>query len=166
MDFLSSLLSLPACLQLSQWQLEPNSRQLTLELSSTQLEVECPVCHEQTKRIHSHYQRTVADLACGETRVQWHLQVRKFFCDNEDCHRRIFSERLSSILAPWGRKSERLLQPLTAIGLALGGASGQRLSAEDAHPSLSLCSLCVCDSDVSLVIDREHPNCASLDRIV
>ncbi len=52
----------------------------------------------------------------------------KFFCDNAACQRRIFTERLSPVAAPWARKTVRLVERLQAIGLALGGAAGARLA--------------------------------------
>lgn len=54
--------------------------------------------------------------------------MRKFFCINPLCKRRIFTERLASVTAPWARRTLRLAQRLTDIGLALGGAAGERLS--------------------------------------
>ena len=49
------------------------------------------------------------------------------FCDNARCDRRIFTERLPGVAAPWARKTARLAGRLTAMGLALGGAAGARL---------------------------------------
>jgi len=56
------------------------------------------------------------------------LQVRKFFCTNSACQRRIFTERLPQLTLPWARQTCRLTKQLLAIGLALGGAAGVRLS--------------------------------------
>ena len=44
------------------------------------------------------------------------------------CPRRIFTERLPGVVAPWARRTRRLTARLLAIGLALGGAAGARLS--------------------------------------
>lgn len=49
------------------------------------------------------------------------------FCDNVLCERRVFTERLPGIAAPWARKTARLTERLTAVGLVLGGAAGARL---------------------------------------
>lgn len=54
--------------------------------------------------------------------------MRKFFCRNNQCQRRIFTERIPTIAAPWARRTQRLAQQLAAIALALGGAAGARLS--------------------------------------
>ena len=56
------------------------------------------------------------------------LRVRKWFCRNRHCRRRIFTERLPAVAVPWARRTLRLAQRLVALGVALGGAAGGRLS--------------------------------------
>ena len=97
-------------------------------MTSTQQIVPCPVCAVCTRRVHSRYTRTLADLPWGTTRVRWQLCVRKFVCPNAQCSRRVFTERLPGVVAPWARLTQRLAAWLLAIGLALGGAAGVRLS--------------------------------------
>jgi transposase len=58
----------------------------------------------------------------------WPLSVRKFFCANGRCTRRIFTERLPGVVVTWARRTERLLHWLASIAAALGGAAGVRLS--------------------------------------
>jgi hypothetical protein len=70
----------------------------------------------------------LADLPWGPTRVRWQLRVRKFFCGHLQCPRRIFTARLPGVVAPWARRTPRLAAWVSAIGLALGGAAGTRLS--------------------------------------
>jgi transposase len=79
-------------------------------------------------RIHSRYTRTLADLPWAAYRVRLQLRVRKWFCANPACGRRIFTERLPTVAAPWARRTLRLVQRLVALGLALGGRAGGRLS--------------------------------------
>jgi transposase len=54
--------------------------------------------------------------------------VRKFFCRNPDCARKIFTERLSSFVEPWAQVTTRLFEAVQAIGLATGGELGSRLA--------------------------------------
>jgi transposase len=103
-------------------------QRLTLHVTSTQALVDCPVCRFPTRRIHSRYVRTVADLPWGPWRVVLHLHVRKFFCANGRCIRRIFTERLAPLVAPWARRTQRLVRWLGHIALALAGTAGARLS--------------------------------------
>ena len=50
------------------------------------------------------------------------LCVRKFFCRTPSCCvRRIFTERLPEVVAPYSRTTERLNVLLRAIAFALGG---------------------------------------------
>jgi transposase len=56
------------------------------------------------------------------------LGVRKFFCANGRCTRRIFTARLPQLVVPWARRTLRLTQRLVALGVALGGAAGVHLS--------------------------------------
>jgi transposase len=87
----------------------------------------CPLCSTPAYRIHSRYERTLADLPWAQYRVRLQLRVRKWFCRNRSCHRCIFTERLPTVAAPWARRTLRLAQRLVALGVALGGKAGVRL---------------------------------------
>ena len=89
--------------------------------------VPCPLCTPPARRLHSHDERTLADLPWAHYRVRFHLHVRTWFCPNRSCVRRIFTERLPTVAAPWARRTRRLAQRLVALGLALGGRAGGRL---------------------------------------
>ena len=115
-------------LQLNSWHFDDTATLVTLHVTSTQKLVPCPVCAVFTRRVHSRYTRTLADLPWGIARVRWQLRVRKFVCANAQCPRQIFTERLPDVVAPWARRTRRLVAWLIAIGLALGGAAGVRLS--------------------------------------
>jgi transposase len=125
---LSCLLPDTPPLHLDAWQIDSAEGLLTLRVTSTQARVYCPVCQFPTRRIHSRYVRMVADLPWGAWRVVLHLQVRKFFCANGRCPRRIFTERLLPLVAPWARRTRRLMHGLINIAVALGGMAGVRLS--------------------------------------
>jgi transposase len=125
---LTRLLPNAPFLHLDAWQTDDTATQLTLQLTSTQALVHCPICRFPTRRIHSRDARTVADLPWGPWRVVLHLQVRKFFCANGRCTRRIFTERLAPLVAPWARRTQRLTQWLMHIAMALAGTAGARLS--------------------------------------
>ncbi len=98
-------------------------------LASISLPMACPVCGKQTARLHSHYQRTVADLPWGGRRVRLLLNVRKFRCAEPGCPRRVFTERLPELVEPHARKTARLREILELVGFALGGNAGARLVA-------------------------------------
>jgi transposase len=101
---------------------------LTVALFSTAFTASCPLCGTGAKRVHSRYQRTVADLPCAGQRVILRVWVRRFFCPNAACERHIFAERLAELAQPYARKTTRLLLALRAIGLTAGGEPGARLT--------------------------------------
>jgi transposase len=113
-----TLLRLQAC------HVDDAAAQITLRVRSTQTSVPCPLCAIPARRIHSHYERILADLPWAAYRVRLQLRVRKWFCRNRHCRRRIFTERLPTIAAPWARRTLRLAQRLVALGMTLGGRAG------------------------------------------
>ncbi len=66
-------------------------------------------------------------LVQAERRV-FHLSVRKFFCRNPDCARKIFTERLPTIVSPWAQVTKRLFEAVQAVGFATSGELGTRLA--------------------------------------
>jgi len=135
MDIPSMLLPDSEHLRLDSLAVASDARTLTLVLASTQTTSCCPLCGTPTTRIHSRYIRTVLDLPWAGLLVQLRLSVHKFFCDATDCPRKIFTERLPYMLAPRARRTHRLAAAQQQIGLALGGAAGERLAAQIAHPA-------------------------------
>ena len=126
-NLISCLLPDPAVVRLETWGAEPAPSTITLTLTSRSRPAPCPLCSRRARRTHSWYKRALADLPWGEQAVAVQLRVRKLFCDNAKCKRRIFTERLPGVAAPWARKTVRLSDRLTAVGLALGGVAGARL---------------------------------------
>jgi len=96
-------------------------------VQSTQSSAPCPLCATLARRIHSDYGRTLADLPWAPYRVSVQLRVRKWFCRNRACPRRICTERLPTVPAPWARRTLRLAPRLIALGRALGGQAGVQL---------------------------------------
>lgn len=127
-NLISCLLPDPAVVRLATWGTEHAPPTITLTLTSRSRPAPCPLCGQRARRTHSWYERALADLPWGEHAVAVQLRVRRLFCDNAGCKRRIFTERLPGVAAPWARKTARLSDRLTAMGLALGGAAGARLS--------------------------------------
>jgi transposase len=100
---------------------------ITAEAIATASTRPCPLCGQRSARVHSRYRRTLADLPWLGLAMRLEVQVRKFFCDNPNCGRRIFTERLPGVVAAYGRRTLRLESWLTRIGFALGGEAGARL---------------------------------------
>jgi transposase len=104
---------------------------LHLAVVGTRRWARCPLCQRRSKRRHSAYERTLADLPCAGAGVVLHLHVRRFVCRVRWCPRRIFAERLPDLVVPYARRTMRLARHLLRTVLALGGQPGARhLAAE------------------------------------
>lgn len=100
---------------------------ITMVVCTKAAEAPCPRCGQASHRTHSRYQRTLADLPWNGLAVQVRLQARRFFCDNRACERRIFTERIPTVAAPYARRTNRLAAWFTQVAVALGGVPGARL---------------------------------------
>ena len=121
------LLPLPEGMQIDQIQASEN--EVSITVIATHPTSCCPLCRQPSSSIHSQYRRTVRDAPCAGRRVQLVLCVRKFFCRNPLCERKIFTERLPELVGPWAQITIRYCQQLTSVGLATCGKGGTRLAA-------------------------------------
>ncbi len=125
---LTELLPGMSVLTLQETEIDPKEAQIRLQVKSTQENRCCPVCGQASQRFHSHYTRTLADLPWSQFTVIISLEVGKWFCQNPDCKQKIFTERLPEVAKPWARRTRRLADAQSEIGLALGGKAGAQLS--------------------------------------
>ncbi len=107
-----------------------DDRGFTIHASTTSSAAICPVCKHSSRRIHGLYTRTLADLPCSRSSMRLRVQVRKFFCDEPSCERRIFAERLDNVARVRARSTDRQRDALEWIAFALGGEAGARLAHE------------------------------------
>ena len=108
---------------------------VTLLLRTASATSRCPLCDRPSHHVHSRYARTVADLPSLGKRPVRLLSARKFFCDNGDCPREVFCERLPDLAPAYARSSSRLTDAHRAIAFALGGEAGCRLAAKLSMPT-------------------------------
>ena len=90
----------------------------------------CRRCGQFSDRVHSRYQRRLADVPAGGHPVAIWLGVRRFFCGNAACPAVTFAEQPEGLTSPWSRRTPPLARMLTAIALAMAGRAGARLAAE------------------------------------
>jgi len=121
----TNLLPLAHGLQLRDVSIGPD--QIVATLEATAHRGACPSCGTWSEAVHSHYQRTIADLPWGGQAVRLHLRVRKFYCRQPTCTRRVFTERLPHLVAPYARRTARLESVLRILAFALGGEPGARI---------------------------------------
>ncbi len=82
----------------------------------------CPGCGTRSDRVHSRYQRRLADLPISGHPVWLVVLARRFYCHAVLCGRRVFTEHFDAdVLAPWARRTARLEHIVHHLGLALGG---------------------------------------------
>jgi transposase len=127
---------------------------LTVSVVSTVSSAPCPLCHTEATRIHSRYQRTLADLPCGGQRVILLLIVRRFVCEVPTCPRRIFDPAIALARASVGADDRA-----PAPGISIPGAGdlwrgGSATGAQAGHAGLA-------DHSVAVDHGRPHASCWS-----
>jgi transposase len=89
--------------------------------------VRCPGCGTQSKSRHSFYSRTLRDLSAQGATVVIDARLARWRCRNERCDRRIFTERLPGLAAPFARQTARLAEVVRLVGHSMGGRPSERL---------------------------------------
>ena len=93
---------LPDAVELHLQLLKFDSEAIILVVCTSRLEAVYPTCHQLSRRVHSHYERKLADLPWNGVPVVVRLRTRRFFCETPGCGQRIFTERLPNTVAPHG----------------------------------------------------------------
>ena len=120
--------------------------------------VPCPCCGTLSRRVQSRYTRTLRDLPVSGRYTHLTVHVRRFFCQESTCIRKIFAERFPSLTLPRVKFTLRLQETLRQMGFALGGEAGARLGRVLSIPGSS-------DTVLRLVKQTELP-VASSPRVV
>jgi transposase len=89
----------------------------------------CPGCGQASSRVHSRYQRLVADGAVGGRPLLIALSVRRFRCMSPACPRTTFVEQAEGLTGRYLRRTLPLRELLARFGLELAGRAGARLAA-------------------------------------
>ena len=98
------------------WTVTVDSRQPTF----------CPGCGAQSKSRHSTYWRTLWDLSAQGAPVIVNARLGRWRCRNQQCDRRIFTERVPSFAAPFARRTARLAGIVRLLGHSAGGRPSER----------------------------------------
>ncbi|OYP64100.1 hypothetical protein CIK98_10970 [Prevotella sp. P2-180] len=105
----------------------------------------CPYCGHVSSQVHSRYSRTIYDLSILGERVVLHLDVRKFFCHNDDCCRKTFAEQPGDEVFRYRRRTCRCERVVARHGISVSSNSACRL--------LSDIGICVSSSTILLPIE-------------
>lgn len=87
----------------------------------------CPYCGYVSESVHSKYFRTIQDLSILGERVILHLEVRKFFCHNQDCCRKTFAEQPGNEVLRYRRRTCRCERMVARQGISVSSSSASRL---------------------------------------
>lgn len=85
----------------------------------------CPYCGCKSYKVHSTYMRIVSDLPILGRQTFLHLQMRKFFCHNDECSHKTFAEQPGIEIFRYRRRSRRceVLVSKMALSSSAGLAS-------------------------------------------
>ena len=149
-----SLPTVPDGLHVDGLTLDPSG--LSLLARTTAAQAICPTCGYSSSRVRSRYWRTLQDLPWQDRAVTWRVQVRRFRCNH--CPGRIFVERTPGLMGSQARRTERLSEAQTEIGMVLGGEAGASLSRRLCMP--------VSGETVLRLIRRHPPRAYPAPRVV
>ncbi len=90
----------------------------------------CPGCQQAASRVHSRYERSIADLPWARIRVRIRLKVRRFFCQNDICQKSVFCERIPEVANRYARQTIRLNHTIRHLGLTVGGEAGKKVAVD------------------------------------
>ena len=117
----------PAELQLHVDRIEMEENTINISVTSTNGRSICPHCQAISERVHSSYNRHPADLPLVGYTVRLDMAVHRFFCDNDCCEAKTFTERIPAFIQHYARRTDRLAIRQQSVAIEAGGAIGQRV---------------------------------------
>ena len=111
MDLLAALI--PNGLSVTGLHLEID--RITIHARSNSVTARCPICRQRSRQVHSKYIRSLADLPWAGLPVCFRVSVRRFYCANRECPRKVFAERLHGVASEYGRRTKPQLVRLVAV---------------------------------------------------
>jgi transposase len=130
------------------------TNEVTVTVRAASPTAPCPCCGTISKRVQSRYTRTLRDLPASGRRVELTVCVRRFFCQESTCVRKIFAERFPALTLPRVKFTLRLQEAFREMGFALGGEAGARLGKQLSIPGSP-------DTLLRLVKGADRPSAAS-----
>lgn len=100
--------------------------QLIFVLKRDTQSTKCPHCGHLSHRPHSSYTRIIHDLPIGNQEVILMIQLHKWFCDQNNCTIKVFTERLSW-LNPYRRKTQRLEDTLRTLAFSMSCLQAEKV---------------------------------------
>lgn len=121
---------LPAARELRVEHVRISPALIEIDIRGRRVACPCPACGLGSRRVHSRYVRLIHDLPWHGTPVVLRWTVRRFFCDEPTCSRKVFAEQLPELAARRARSTPARDHALVTIGLEAGGEAGRALAGE------------------------------------
>ncbi|MDQ0177310.1 transposase family protein [Bacillus chungangensis] len=86
----------------------------------------CPQCGKRTFKRHCTYIRKFSDLPLEARQVIIYVKSHKWFCQNNKCKRRVFTERLPWI-APHRRRTQPMEDALRAVVFSTNAVQAEKV---------------------------------------
>jgi transposase len=115
--------------------IEVHEQTVLVHLHATPLIAACPCCGTAGSRVHSRYQRTIADVAFGGRSLTLKLLVRKWICPEASCSQHIFAERFPEVVQRYARMTDRLIKALQSTGVITNGADAAQIASSFSVPT-------------------------------
>ena len=80
---------------------------ITVYAQSYSTRARCPLCKQLSSHVHSKYSRSLTDLPWASLPVNLRVIVRRFYCPNDLCPRKVFAERLHGVAKEHARRTNR-----------------------------------------------------------
>ncbi|NPD66610.1 transposase (plasmid) [Lichenicola cladoniae] len=97
-------------------------------------EARCPACGTCSSRRHGWCVRHLQDLPAQGAAVALALRMPRWRCLNPGCSRKTFGDRLPQIVAPYGRRTRRVVKLAHVLAHTAGGRPAGRLIARLGMP--------------------------------
>ena len=104
-----------------------NSGKVFLKAASTSRSAICPYCQSPSQKRHSSYIRKPQALPCSNTLIQLVLSVQRYFCQDPDCIRKTFVERIPGTAHFYARRTTHLDALLKCIAFEMSAEAASRV---------------------------------------
>jgi len=98
---------------------------IVIHAESTSVRGRCPYCGTVSEKIHSRYTRKLQDLPIQGKKVRLLLQIKKFFCVNEDCTHKTFAEPFA-FFETKANQTKRLQEAIIRVALTQSSVSASK----------------------------------------
>ena len=119
------MFAFPSTLSLDR--IEVQDQTVIVHLRANSPTATCPRCGTAGSRVHSRYQRTIADVACGGRHLDLKLLVHKWICPDTSCSQRITAPRFPGFVQRYARMTDHLIKALQAVGVTTNGADAAQI---------------------------------------